>query len=300
MSYKLRVLYCYFVSVVVYAIGILFLPPKPGTLQKYHLTLAHLRLIDLTLVILYAAIWFCAAYGFYTLYNYCKLIAKNKDGKHIAKITIGIGFLALWLPATAIFNLYTNYWVQKHPASKAGIAITQNYLSLLIPLIGFIFISMGSRGLTVLAKKRPSLRGVNVLAVLIITIGVMYTHLISTTHNRSTDIYHLSIYFILYTLVAPYVYMWFIGLLSFYEIYIYRQKIAGIIYRSSWRLLSYGLGSLILVTILIQYLTTISGRLNRLSLSWVLVVVYILLLMLAGCYVFIALGAKKLKKIEEV
>ncbi len=300
MSAKLKVLWSYVVLVVLYAAGTLFIPPAAGTLQKYHVTLSHLRALDMTVILLYAAIWLCALYGFYNLYCYHQLIKKNKDGKSLAKVTTGIGFLAYWLPVSSVFSLYTNYWGRSHPGMAGAIAISHNYLSLLMPLIGFVYIGLGARGLSELAKQRPTLRATNILAAVTILIGIVYVHLVSVTHNRLNSIYHMPIVWILLTLVAPYIYMWFTGLFAMYEIYIYRLKIAGIVYRSSWRLLALGLGVIVVGSIVIQYLTTASHNLTRLSLNWVLLLVYLLLILLAVGYVCIAMGIRNLRKIEEV
>ncbi len=300
MSNKLKVLYGYFLFVILYALGTLLIPPPKGTLQKYHITLAHLRLVDLTIIILFAIIWACAFYGFYHISHYSRLIKENKDGKPLSKIAIGIGFLAVWFPITANFNIYTNLLVEHYSHLSTSVLITQNYLSLFLPFIGFVFIGIGARQLSEITKQRPTLRSTNMLAALIIFIGVFYGYLVSTTPNRLTGPYHMPIILIMLTLVAPYIFMWFSGILSFYEIYIYRQKVKGIIYRKYWTLLAYGLGSLIVYSIILQYLTTVSERLSKLSLDWILVVVYLLLIMIAACYILIVLGVKNLKKIEEV
>jgi len=56
----------------------------------------------------------------------------------------------------------------------------------------------------------------------------------------------------------------------------------------------------ILTSITLQYVTTLTDRLTHLRISAVLIILYLLLIMLALGYVMIALGAKKLRKIEEV
>ncbi len=94
--------------------------------------------------------------------------------------------------------------------------------------------------------------------------------------------------------------MWFIGLLSAYEIFLYRVKAPGIIYRQSWQQLALGVSSLIALSITLQYLTTITEQLNKLSLDRALLVIYALLILLAISYVLVALGVRNLKKIEEV
>jgi len=300
MSNKARILYSYFILTILYAIGTLTLPPVKGTLQKYHISLLHLRLLDLTIIIPFALIWYCGAFGFYKLFQYSDLIEKNKDGKSIKKITYGIGLLAFWLPVTSVINLFTNYAIQRLPGASSPILIFQNYLTLIIPLLGFILVSLGTRGLTELAKQRPTVLGINIMVIIVTIVGVIYVHLVSTTNNRLNSVYHLSVSYLLITLVAPYIYMWFLGILSVYEIYIYRLKVKGVIYRKSWRLLAAGLGSIIVVSMLIQYLTTISEKFDKLSLSGILLIVYGLLVVLAVSYVLIALGVNNLKRIEEV
>jgi hypothetical protein len=300
MNTKLKIIYSYVLLVVLYGAGTLLIPPKKGTLHRYHITLLHLRVLDITVVVLYAAIWLCAMYGFYNLRRYYKLIKKNKDGKPLAKITIGIGLLAFWLPITAVYNLYSNFLAEKHTAFTAVVAITQNYLTLLIPFVGFLCISLGARGLAELTKQSFSLRDRNIMLIILIIIGVEYSYLVSNTHNRLNTTDHLPTLLILLTLVVPYIYMWFIGMMAVYEIYLYRLKIAGVVYRNSWRLLAFGIGAIIGVSIVLQYLTTVSERLTHLSLSWVLLVIYALLIVLGLCYILIAIGVRNLKRIEEV
>jgi hypothetical protein len=94
--------------------------------------------------------------------------------------------------------------------------------------------------------------------------------------------------------------MWFIGLFAAYEIHLFRKTVRGILYKKGLELLSIGIGMAVLSSISIQYLTSLLGRLNRLSLSTTLLIIYSLLVWLAAAYILIALGAKKLRKIEEV
>ena len=85
-----------------------------------------------------------------------------------------------------------------------------------------------------------------------------------------------------------------------YEIFLYRLKVPGIVYRDSWRLLGYGLGALIIISIVFQYLSDHIRRLTRLDLNGALIVLYLLLILLGIAYILIALGVRNLKKIEEV
>ena len=79
----------------------------------------------------------------------------------------------------------------------------------------------------------------------------------------------------------------------------YSHKIRGIIYRKGWKLLIMGIGAIVLLSILLQYLGTLSSWLTSLSLNWILLLLYVLLLLLIGAYILVALGAQRLTKIEQ-
>jgi hypothetical protein len=114
------------------------------------------------------------------------------------------------------------------------------------------------------------------------------------------NVYHMSIWLILATVVAPYVFMWSMGLMAAYETYLYRKKVAGVLYQKSLSLLALGLGWLIVTSILFQFVTTLSARLTQLSIYWILIIIYSLLLVLSVGFILVALGAQELKKIEKV
>src|SRR5581483_4080869 len=124
MGTKLKAVYAYSIFIILYAAGTLLIAPSKQTLHQYHITLLHLRILDLTFIALYAVIWFCAVYGFYNFRQYYHLIKRTKDGKPLANITTGIGLLAFWVPTTSVFSTYTNYLVEKHANFAALIAIS--------------------------------------------------------------------------------------------------------------------------------------------------------------------------------
>ncbi|MDB5184214.1 MAG: hypothetical protein JWN38_22 [Candidatus Saccharibacteria bacterium] len=299
MKLRSKLFYAYLLCLVIYG-GFTLLPrPDPVTLQRYDVSELGLRLIYLTILVLVAGIWYAGFYGYAKLRNYSRLIADSKDGKQVAKITKGVFLLVLWLPASFVSSAILNFLAARHSGLQTATVIINHYISLLFPLAGFIFISLGTRGLSELVRQRPSYRATNIMAVVLVYIGLIDYHLIASTPGRA-QIYHMSIWLITTTLVAPYICMWFTGMLATYEIYLYRLKVKGIVYRQSWNLLTLGLGWLILVSISFQYLTTVTTRLTDLSIYWLLAIIYSLLLVLSVGFVLVALGARKLQKIEEV
>jgi hypothetical protein len=299
MHLRSKLFYSYVFFVVAYASFALIPAPSQVTLALYKLTPLQLRLIDVTIIVLLAAIWFAGFYGYGKLHTYARLIRQDKDGKHVATLTRGIFLMVIWLPVSSLISVVLNFIAAHHTSLLPAFTIIENYISLVLPLVGVIFIGLGARGLSELVKQRPTYRAISVLAILLIYTGLVYYRLVATTSGR-TSVYHMNIWLILLTIVAPYIYMWFMGMLATYEIFNYRLKVPGVVYRASWRLLSIGLGWLIVLSIGVQYLTTLLARLNHLSIYWILVIVYTLLLVYSVGFILIALGARKLQKIEEV
>jgi len=299
LNTKSKLLYYYIEFVLLYGGLIFMLPPDPIVLQKYHLTLLSYRVVLLTIIIPYAAIWFAAFYGSNRLLSYAKSIQGTKDGKHVRDLALGATFLAFWLPVTALVNVTMAYWLRAAPNILGMTVVIRNYLNLLFPFVAFLLIAKGAHGLSKLAKQQPSQHIVKIQAACIIVIGVLYAYLVTNTHTALT-IYHLPILLVLLTLVVPYIFMWFIDIGAAYEVYLYHRKIAGSVYRQSWRMMAWGVAALIGTSVILQYLVTIPTQINRLSLNWLLIVLYVILALLSLGFVLIALGAKKLQKIEEV
>jgi hypothetical protein len=299
MKLRSKLFYTYVAFVVIYALATLLPAPSAITLAHYHISALGMRLLDVTIIIILAAIWYVGFYGYAKLRAYSQLIGNTKDGKQVAKFATGLGFIVFWLPVSSVSAALLNYWASKHQGLLPAVAIINNYVSLFFPFVGFAFISRGARGLSELVKQRPTQWAVNLIAVFLVYTGLIDYHLVASTADRPA-IYHMSLWLIMTTLVAPYICMWFIGLLATYEIFNYRLKAPGVLYRDSWRLLALGLGWLVSVSIGFQYLTTVLSRLSNLSIYWIVAIIYSLLLVLSVGFVLIALGSRKLQRLEEV
>ena len=299
MKIKSKIFYCYVALVATY-IAVMLLPaPDPATLTRYHLSILSLRLLDFTIIIPMAAIWYAAFYGYTKLHAYGQLIKDNKDGKQVARLARGLLTLAIGLPLSSILSNALHVIARDHPSFTGGATIIGNYGAVLYPLIAFLFISMGARGLSELAKSRPTYLTLNVVALTVIVLGVVFCDLIARSHHNIVTSYHLTYSLVMLTLAIPYMYVWFLGLFATVEIYVYSRKVAGIVYRKGWNKLALGFGAIILFSIVLQYLTTLSSWLTGLSLSGILLLLYVLLLLLASAYIVVALGTKELMKIEE-
>jgi len=297
---KQNTLVCYIALVVAYLALTLLSPVPRKTLQHYHLTVLRVHLIDLAVVVPLMAIWTTAFYGYYKLSGYAKLINHNADGRAVQKLSRGLLLLALWLPVTSIVSTVFKDVANAHPAFLTPANIVNDYLNLAIPFAGFLYIAVGARALSRMTRRRPSVPANYMIALFIIAVGVVYSHLVTTTQNNLNVAYHLGPVMVLTTLAIPYIFMWYVGLVASYEIYAYQQRVKGVLYGRSLRLLAFGMTLLIFTSMSLQYLTTLSYRLTALSLNWLLAIIYALLIVLAISYVLIAIGTQRLQKIEEV
>jgi hypothetical protein len=300
MKVKSKIFYWYAAFALIH-IGLTLLPaPARETLVKYHLSSGDLKALQFTLLIPSLVMWFAVFYGYQRLHAYSQIIKGNKDGKQVAKLAHGLLALAVGIPLNSILSDVLTLFARHHPDFIATATVISNYTSVLYPLIAFIFISMGARGLIGIARVRVPLLATNITTLVAIILGVVFCDLIARAHHDLITTYHLSYSLVMLTLAIPYLYIWFLGLFAVVEIYLYSRHVAGIVYRHSWNELALGLGAIIVLDITLQYLGTLSSWLSGLSLSGLLLLLYVLLFLLAAAFIVVALGTKKLIRIEEV
>jgi hypothetical protein len=300
LSLKSKIFYLYAILVIIYSSLTLTSAAHQPSLAKYHISLAQLRWLDLSFIIPLAVIWFVAFYGFTALKQYSQKIQNNKDGREVARIANGLMVLGIGMPITSIVSALSGYAIRRFTGAHVAVDVIDNYISLLVPLLAFSWINRGTYGLSESIGRRISRPASQLLAVSLIVIGVFYVYLATTSHVNLHDTYHLPFTLVLLTQIAPYLYVWYLGLRSVHEIFLYRRQAAGIVYRDTWGSVAWGLGLIILASIALQYLTTIPGRLSAMPLAHLLLMIYVLLVWLGAGFVLIARGAKKLQKIEEV
>jgi hypothetical protein len=299
MKVKSKIFYCYVVFVTTYLLLTLLPAPDPATLTKYHLGSTRLRLLDLTLVIPIILIWLAAFYGYVKMQTYTRLIGTQKDGQAIAWLTKGLLVLAVGLPLNSIVSSTLTLIARSEPGFTNAAAILNNYLGMLYPLLAFVCISFGARALNDLNRSKLSLLSLYSVTLLTIVLGVGFCDLIARAHANIRTTYHLTYSLVMFTFAIPCMFMWFLGFMAGTELFQYSRKVAGIVYRHAWSRLATGLVVIIVTDIAIQYLSTLSAWTTALSLGGILLLLYVLLLALAIGYIVVALGAKKLTKIEE-
>jgi hypothetical protein len=187
--------------------------------------------------------------------------------------------------------------------------IIANYLAIALYLTAFWLVYLGSQALVRLAGN-GHVRGThhNLIVIATTVVGVFYTHFtlqnpnrtVATTRGADEASFYLSDWLILLTIVVPYVITWFIGFYAAFNIIRYTDSVPGILYKRLLGSLAKGLVAIVLVTVLLQFLRDFQHIFADLSLTPLLMIIYLLLAAYTVGYIYVAAGASKLQRIEEV
>jgi len=279
-------------------------PADPTALQKYHLTQSQANLINLSFVIPLVAVWLSAFYGYVTFRGYAETIKDSIDGEVLHKLSTGLMVLAFSLPTLGIIGSVFNYLAVGQPDYLKIMVVLRHILVVGFPLVAFIIISNSTEQMIKQIKRRTSfLQNHNVLSLLVIVGSSLFCGVIVALMDDNAapkNLYSFPVWAVIPLLVVPYLYLWYRGLAAVYNLYFYRKYVKGHLYKKSFGYLAFGLGTVIVLAMLVQLATVLTPQLQRLHFTPLLFMVYVLIFLYALGYVMIAAGAKKLTKIEEV
>ena len=280
------------------------LPADPAALQKFHLTQTQANWINLSFIVPLVAVWLSAFYGYITFHGYAESIKDSADGKILHRLSIGLMVLAFSLPTLALIGAIFNYLAIGHPDYLKTLVVLRQIAVVGFPLAAFIIISNSTEMLAQQIKRKTSLLHKHgALALLIIVASSMFCGMIVALMDDNAapkNLYSFPIWAVIALLVIPYLYLWYRGLAAVYNLIFYRRNVKGHLYKQSFGYLASGLGTVIVLAILIQIATVMTPQLQRLHFTPLLFMVYGLIALYALGYGLIAVGAKKLTRIEEV
>lgn len=302
---NLRLLAYVFVALTLsYASMAMFLPPDPDTLTRYDLTLAQVRLLNLTVVLPLIAIWLMALYGYVRFKSYALLVKDSPEGGPLSRLADGLGILAFSLPITAVLGSVFNYLAVQNPDLLSLSVFVRNYSRLFFSVGAFLVIAWGAGSLLRTLKperpKNPYTSNYSVLAIILLS--SLFTWLIIARPlpaDVAAGTYHSPNWVIILTLAVPYLFAWYLGAAACYRLYTYKNRVNGTLYKQVFGNLAVGIGIVVATSVIIQFILTISARLSRLDVTPVLLIVYLLLVLYAVGFGLVARSAKKFKKIEE-
>lgn len=306
MKFRHKVFLAMIILIGIYSYISIALPIDRALLQRYHISASKAQVLMSTIVIPFALIWLINAFGFVKLSEYAYLIRNNQDGQAFRQIASGLGILAFRMPIASTISSWFSYYSRLHPASLAMPIILINYFNIITAIIGFTFICRGAFQLLGLTGKSPPLIHNVLQSASVAALMLAYGYLALSNPGRSHPVngvravFYLPDWLIILTIILPYMYVWYKGLAAALFVYFYQRNVAGRVYRWALRLLSWGIGAILLSSMGIQFLTAQGNRINRLSLGPLLMLVYGMLIGIAVGSLLVASGARKLRQIEEV
>ncbi|MGC1177287.1 MAG: hypothetical protein WA843_04415 [Candidatus Saccharimonadales bacterium] len=286
--------------------GLIFiLPASKQSMRAYHLSALEYHVLLFAVVLPSLAIWFAGFYGYAKIQEYARSITKAPESVDFARLAQGCAWLAWSLPVTAICSQLLNAIADAHSGFKPAAIIISNELSVVLPLIAFSIISGASRNLVNRARVALSLANARGIMLLFVSGGVLYCYLVfrhlgPDSLGSARNPYYLPIWLMLLLVIIPYLYTWFIGTLAAYEINNFSKKARGLLYRQSLRLLALGLVAVIASSIALQYISSVEPRVGYLVLNYKLILTTVFRLVGGAGFILLAVGATRLKKIEEV
>jgi len=305
MSKLTQALKYYGILALSYLALAMLLPANHAAQRDYHLSSSAYHALVFLVILPLIGIWLGAFYSYARLQQYSEAIADTSQGDDFQHLTTGFQWLAWGSAATSLLSMALNAIANIHPGFIGFSIIVVNYASLIVPLVAYSYISTGARGLNINAKISISGYGVKALSFGFMLLGVTFCfltfrHLNIDSLGSTQNPYYLPPWLIILTIIVPYLYTWFIGLLAAYEIYLYGKHSEGVLYQHAIRQLSFGVIAVIASSIVVQYLRSAIPRSGHLSLNTILMLINVIYIFMAIGYIFLSLGARQLRKIEEV
>jgi len=268
--------------------------------NTYQLSTIQLLLLQLTIIVPVLLIWLVALYGAVRFKQYAYLIKGSPDGRALDLVTTGLLVLILSFIAQSILGSLR--WYALGTPWLSPMILLNNHLPIALSLVAVVYMYAGSVRLNKVAKT--VLSGVQLPAVLLpftvfsaLFSAYFYTHINHATINGLPN-FALPGAAPFYTMALPYLVVWMLGLLAIMNMVNYIRHSKGAIYRRSLRDLVWGIMAVIGFTILVQLLTLASTALAKLRLGPLLLVIYLLLIFYSLGFVLIAVGAKRLTRLE--
>lgn len=292
------------VFVLLLAIYILLafgLPANPYTLEKYRLSQSDVNLLNLTIVTPIVAVYCSALYGFLRFKDYALTVEHTKEGVPLKQLSQGLMILAFSLPINSITSSIVNYVAVHQTNFLPFLTMLRHYTNLVLVFIAFYYIAIGSANLLRTLKDNRIELPPFITLLGPIVLASIFTGLIMTQPHDSgkRPAYFLTDWMIVLTLIIPYVYIWCRGIGAAYNLFVYKSRVKGLVYKQAVNELAKGIGAIVALSISLQVIVTFSARIERLTLTPLLLIVYALIALYAVGYGLVARGAKRLKRIED-
>lgn len=300
MSYTRDAIKNYAILSLIFFILTLVLPANPQAMSRYNLSASQYHVLLFIAELPLILIWFTAFYGYAKLQEYTAAIKDTPEASSYERLATGCKWLAWGLPIPALVSLLFNTFAARHAGLQPTATVFTNYFGLIFPIIAFSIMSDATQSMATQIKLSITATSGKLLQLGFIMIGVLYCFFTLRQLNATHNPYYLPVWLVIATIIVPYLYAWFIGFLAAYNMTQVAKKTPGILYKRALGFMANGIVIVIVSLIATQYLRSALPRTAHLSLSAAFMAVYIIYAVTAIGFVLLALGASRLKKIEEI
>lgn len=276
------------------------------TLARQHATEIQLKLITLAVMIPVVLIWFAGFVGLINLQKYAAKIKGSRDGVGFMYLAAGVTVFAITVVINSLVSRVLKYAAAQHAIPDVASVIFDMEFATLANLVSFTLIFLGSVRLVQTLKKQVKTSHMVVVALVLAAISATYAVAVMVDPSRGLArlvgdniSYGIPDWFIVMTVVVPYILTWGFGLFATLFLYTYNKNVKGTIYKRALSRLTKGFFIILLMTVVLQFLYAASAMLTTWGLGALLSLVSVLLIIIAVGFLYIARGAKNLTKIEE-
>lgn len=281
--------------------GITLLTPQGPSLEKYHISTLTLSLLIVSVSLPYLICWLFAVSGWLHLRAFTQKQPPGAERDGFVKISHGLFALVASLVVPTLVGAV--YVYISHDSTSPGWNIFKNYMGIFFPLLGFLFMFMGSSQIVSQITPRVTrLAKATTVFFPVALFSVFYLFMIFANPTRQASLdpsvqptYFLPDSMIIGTIILPVIATWSLGLLFVLNLEHYSHYSKSI---NRPALVSFYNGIIIIVaiTILTQVLASLgNGRLASLNLGAILGILYVLLGLLAFGFGLVASGVRKLQ-----
>jgi hypothetical protein len=295
-----------FVAWAIYIFLTLIAQPTQQS-QQLNLSEATVIILRISFLVPYMLTWLIAMLGWYYFRKFARDAKRKKIPSHIGfrYIARGIGLLVFDLILIPLIGSARNTFASNEAMAVATILLS-NYLHILIPLVAFVFMYIGSRKLAQTGRYAVGLRS-RILPSILATLLFATLFTIAIFSNTSRQVgagegqfasYYVSDPMIVLTIIVPIAVTWFLGLETALNTERYVHSLRQPRWRSAIIHFFHGLLAVVCSLIILQALAAFGNQqLLQVNLALLLSVLYLFLIVQAVGYQYVKNGAKQLRSL---
>ncbi len=254
--------------------------------------------------------WLIAILGWYYFNRFASYAEQKHRPNHQAfrMVSRGLGLLIFDLICIPIISAARAFW-GTHEAVAASLTILSNYFHILIPLLAFGFLFVGSRKLVRSSRYATALRS-KMLPTFVASLLFIALFTIAVFGNTSRQVapgpgsfasYYISDLMIVLTIIIPLGITWVLGLQAALNTEQYVHALAQPKWRKAINHFFHGLLAIVGSSIILQAITAFgSEQLQQVGLALILAVIYLFIIVQAVGYLFIRVSARQLHHLIKI